>query len=66
MVKPTNDVLWLRSSRCGSSACVEVARVGDRVLVRDSKDLDKPPMEFTVAEWTAFLDGARGGEFDFA
>lgn len=66
MTKPTKLVHWRKSSQCGSNTCVEVARDGDRVLVRDSKDPERAPLEFTPAEWTAFLHGARDGEFDFA
>jgi hypothetical protein len=66
MIKPANDLRWLRSSHCGSNACVEVAWTGDRVLVRDTKNPDQTPMEFSAAEWAAFVKGARSGEFDFA
>jgi hypothetical protein len=66
MIKPTNGPQWLRSSKCSTSSCVEVAWTGDRVLVRDTKHPEIAPMEFTAAEWSAFLAGARGGEFDFA
>jgi hypothetical protein len=45
---------------------VEIARDGDLVLVRDSKNPESPPLRFTGPEWTAFLAGARDGEFDFA
>jgi len=66
MIKPSKGLQWLRSSHCSTNACVEVAWTGDRVLLRDSKDPAKAPMEFTAAEWAAFVKGARGGEFDFA
>ena len=50
---------------CGTSTCVEVAGAeGGGVLVRDSKDTDGPVLQFTPAEWDAFLSGARDGEFD--
>lgn len=65
MTKPTNRLHWLRSSRCGSAACVEVSRDGDHVLLRDSKNPENTPMEFTLAEWRAFISGAQNGEFDF-
>jgi hypothetical protein len=42
-----------------------VARDGGRVLLRDSKRPEITPMEFTLAEWTAFISGAQNGEFDF-
>jgi hypothetical protein len=45
--------------------CVEVAPLdnGGRA-VRDSKDRAGAVLYFTAGEWTAFLAGARQGEFD--
>ena len=44
---------------------LEVAVVGDRIAVRDSKQRGGGPvLEFTATEWAAFLAGVRGGEFD--
>jgi Domain of unknown function (DUF397) len=48
----------------GVNGCVEVAVVGDRVAVRDSKDRGGPVLLFTSDEWEAFLAGTRDGEFD--
>lgn len=56
---------WVRSSMCADRQCVEAAATGGRVLVRDSKDPGGPVLAFTPAEWTAFVAGVRGGEFDF-
>lgn len=54
-----------KSSFSGTSGCVEVRRLPDgRIVLRDSKDVSLPPHHFTAAEWTAFLDGVRAGEFD--
>lgn len=47
----------------GGPACVEVAHNAGGVLVRDSKD-PHHTLQFTVAEWDAFLKGAKAGEFD--
>jgi uncharacterized protein DUF397 len=58
------DQPWTKSSYCGTNACVEVATVGDRVLVRDSKEPDGPPLAFSRTAWRTFIDGVRGGEFD--
>ncbi len=44
-------------------SCVEVARVGDGVVVRDSKNPGGPMLWFSAAEWTAFLYGVLIGEF---
>jgi hypothetical protein len=41
-----------------------VARVGDVIGVRDSKDPSGPMLTFTLAEFEAFLDGTHKGEFD--
>jgi Domain of unknown function (DUF397) len=54
---------WRKSTRSGTNGCVEVAFVGDRVAVRDSKDRGGPVLVFTSHEWEAFIGGARDGEF---
>ena len=56
---------WRKSSRCGSNACVEVAEVDGRYLVRDSKNPEGPVLSFTPEEWTAFVAGVEAGEFRF-
>jgi hypothetical protein len=66
MIKPDVKPQWVKSSFCASTACVEVAQTENRVLVRDSKQPGRVPLEFTTAEWAAFLAGARRGDFDFA
>jgi hypothetical protein len=44
--------------------CVEVAPTNGMVAVRDSKNPAGPTLMYTSAEWAAFLDGAKKGEFD--
>ena len=58
--------VWIKSSlSAANSNCVEAARLSDgRIGVRDSKDRDGGILQFTPAEWTAFLGGVRNGEFD--
>jgi hypothetical protein len=63
-VPSAESVTWKRSTRCSSSDCVEIARVGDAVLVRDSKDATGANLSFGLAEWQSFLAGVRLGEFD--
>ena len=48
----------------GSNGCIEVARSGDQIAVRDSKDPSGPVLVFTTHEWRAFVNGVRDGEFD--
>ena len=53
------------SSFCDNGECVEVAVADDdSTIVRDGKDPDGPRLTFSVDEWTAFLQGAKAGEFD--
>jgi hypothetical protein len=56
---------WRKSTKTQANGqCVEVARVGDVIGVRDSKDPSGPMLTFTLAEFEAFLDGTHNGEFD--
>jgi hypothetical protein len=64
VVADESALVWRRSSHCANSTCVEVALFDSQVAVRDSKDLHGPILLFTRAEWTAFLSGARNGDFD--
>lgn len=56
---------WKSAPACLDGTCIQ-AREGDAdgVDVRDSKDPDGPILRFTAAEWVAFIDGAKAGEFD--
>jgi hypothetical protein len=59
------NVLYSKSS-FSNLECVEVAPLPNGTIsLRDSKDVSKPPHEFTQAEWAAFIAGAKVGEFDF-
>ncbi|GAB3849120.1 DUF397 domain-containing protein [Micromonospora andamanensis] len=60
-----SHAIWRKSTRTQQSGqCVEVARVGEVIGVRDSKDPDGPVLAFTTGVFAAFLDGAAKGEFD--
>lgn len=56
---------WVKSSLSFANGnCVEVAFLTDgAVAVRNSRDPDGPVLEFTPDEWSAFIGGARNGEF---
>lgn len=55
---------WRKSVVSDSGGCVEVARVGDVIGVRDTKAQGNGPvLEFTPHEWSAFLEGVANGEF---
>ncbi|MET7424341.1 DUF397 domain-containing protein [Dactylosporangium sp. NPDC005555] len=56
---------WRKSTKSQQNGqCVELARVGGVIGVRDSKEPDGPVLAFTVEEFASFLDGAAKGEFD--
>jgi hypothetical protein len=55
---------WKKSSASGTGNCVQVADCGEAIFVRDSKDPKGHVLAFTTSEWSAFLTGVRGGEFD--
>lgn len=65
MLQSSNDnPVWVKSSLCANGDCVEVALVGEQVLVRESKDPSSPELRFKLDQWIAFLGGVRRGEFD--
>jgi hypothetical protein len=55
---------WRRSSHCAHDSCLEVARRGSEIFVRDSKTSEGPMLAFHQAEWAEFLEGARRGQFN--
>lgn len=54
---------WRKSTFSNPENCVDVARFSGGFAVRDSKHPEKEALRFTVDEWTAFVQGARAGEF---
>jgi hypothetical protein len=60
-------LVWRKATKSGQNGgCVEVLMLPDgSVKVRDTKAGGHGPvLSFTPAEWDAFLDGAKLGEFD--
>ena len=57
---------WMKSSlSMHNGSCVEVAGLADETIrVRDSKHPRGGALEFTHAEWDAFIGGVQLGEFD--
>jgi hypothetical protein len=58
---------WRKSSRSNPSGnCVEVAELpgGEEIAVRNSRDPQGPALIYTLDEITAFVEGARDGDFD--
>ncbi|MCW2893313.1 MAG: hypothetical protein QOG28_761 [Trebonia sp.] len=57
---------WIKSSLSSYNGnCVEVAGLADDIIrVRDSKNPRGGVLNFTQAEWDAFIGGVRLGEFE--
>ena len=53
------SAVWRKSSFSSTGNCVEVAMIGDRVAVRDSKDRSGPVLTFERGAWTALLEALR-------
>ncbi|MGH3252301.1 MAG: DUF397 domain-containing protein [Trebonia sp.] len=58
--------VWMKSSLSSYNAnCVEIAGLAEEeIRVRDSKNPRGGVLNFTPAEWDAFIGGVRLGEFD--
>jgi hypothetical protein len=64
-MEPT-ELNWFKSSYSGGNGggCVEVALAPGHIYVRNTRNHTEGILDFTEAEWNAFLAGARDGEFD--
>lgn len=53
---------WRRSARSyGTGNCLEIAALGQRVVVRDSKNPKGAMIRITSAQWNVFVAGVRSG-----
>ena len=67
MSKIPDNLTWRKSTFSSGSGgnCVEVAELPDGGrAVRHSKHPTGPAIAYTAAEWDAFLEGVKAGEFD--
>ncbi|HZN18252.1 MAG TPA: DUF397 domain-containing protein [Micromonosporaceae bacterium] len=56
---------WTKTTRSsGTGQCVEVARVGDAIAVRDSKNPAGPRLTFTAGAWAEFVRAVKAGHAD--
>jgi uncharacterized protein DUF397 len=59
----SDDIRWVRSSRCaGTGSCLEATRgPDDAVWVRDGKDPGGRMLVFTRDQWRDFVNGVAAG-----
>jgi Domain of unknown function (DUF397) len=62
---PAQERAWLRSSHCASNSCVEIARIGDSIGVRDSKDVTQGQQSYDAQAWRDFTTSVKNGRYDF-
>ncbi|GAA0531744.1 DUF397 domain-containing protein [Saccharopolyspora subtropica] len=56
---------WRKSSRSAQETdCVEIARLGGGVAVRDSKCREAGYFTVSGVQWRAFVAGIQAGRFD--
>ena len=58
------NLAWRKSSASESGNSIEVAISPEAVYLRDSRHPSGGMLKCLHEEWTAFLTGARNGEFD--
>jgi hypothetical protein len=64
-LKDSTKIQWRTALSCVlNGACIQVAPAGEYILIGDSKNVSGPVVSYTRAEWNAFVDGIRLGDFD--
>jgi len=65
--RPTfgEDPRFTKSTFSGAGSCLEVAQVGDWILLRNSRHPEAELIRLTLDEWNAFELGVQHGEFTF-
>lgn len=59
------ELMWQKARKSHPGGmCVEVAPHGQDVALRDSKAPEQGAFIYSRAEFAAFVDGCRRGEFD--
>ena len=60
----STEIRWRKSSFTDNGQCVEVADVGDDILVRNSNHPDAGTLRLNRPQFGAWLRGTQAGEFD--
>jgi hypothetical protein len=60
VITVSDSLTWVKSTFSASGNCVEVA-AGDRVMVRDTRDVNGPVLTFSAAGWRDFTGQVKAG-----
>jgi hypothetical protein len=58
------NLSWRVARNCNGGNCIRVAPSADMIVIGDSKNPDGPLLSYSRAEWAAFVEGVRQGDFD--
>jgi len=63
--EPDATKTWRRSTFCANDTCVEIAvsEDGDRILMRDAKDVSQPSLGFDRVAWARFVTEVQNGRY---
>ena len=64
MPETLGRLAWRVATKCNGGACIRIAAHDGKVLLGDSKNPEGPVLVYSRAEWEAFADGVRQGDFD--
>lgn len=64
MTESIHEVTWHRSSACADGSCLEIARSGGEMFLRNNQRPNEVT-RFTIDEWEAFTAGVKAGDFPF-
>ena len=58
-LQQTRPLSWKKSTASAGGACVEIAKTGEVILIRDSKDPSGSILSVSGKQWMAFLFDTR-------
>ena len=61
---PLGGLAWRVARGCDANSCVRVAAHDETIVIGDTKHPHGPVLSYDRAEWAAFVEGIRQGEFD--
>jgi hypothetical protein len=62
--QPASELVWQCGRSCDGGMCVEIARLSDAIMMRDSMYPDGTILTVSRDEWRRFVVGIKAGDFD--